>query len=154
MFNVFLQQHRTTLMRKALLAGVAMATLPAQAVTTATPPTTSVASKFKGEFQGTGRACYGELKIMPKKFSWNTSFSACSSRSFQVTELEPLQGRKRLLYRLSGVQKNCRYRTVVLSYPDPAVPAAAWDVTGYRSERDYQDASVEHSISCAVVQTR
>lgn len=111
---------------------------------------------FVGEFQGTGRACSGELKISAQQFRWKSAFSRCSSRAFKVSTLAPVQGRARVLYELGRTEKSCRYRVVVLSEPDPSVaPAsAAWDATGYRSASDYAAERVEHSISCAMVKTQ
>jgi hypothetical protein len=162
MFEFLSQQCRAVCVVSALAtallasgyAHASNASAPASAAGASTPRTVT-ALTFKGEFQGSGRACAGHLKIAPKRLSWKTSFSTCSSRTFQASELEPLQGRKRFLYQFTSADKNCRFRTIVLSHPDPTLPvaAAAWDVTGYRSASDYAAASVEHSMSCAVIQT-
>jgi hypothetical protein len=109
---------------------------------------------FTGTFEGTGRACYGELKIDKKQFAWNTPFSKCSTRLFRASEPNSSGGEKRYVYELRGVGKKCRYRTVVLRHPDPQQPSAAWEATGYRNQSDFAANSVEHSMSCAVIRSK
>ncbi len=104
-----------------------------------------------GSFQGSGRACYGALKISEKQITWNTPFSKCATRSFRVAELDEQAGRRAHRYELRGVGKNCLYRTLVLRHPDPQQSGASWDLTSYRNHADYRANNTEKAMSCALI---
>lgn len=67
-----------------------------------------------GVFDGTGRACGGQLKITPKRMSWSPPFSPCPPSTYTLAERRQENGATRWVYRLVGAPKSCTYKVVVL----------------------------------------
>ncbi len=141
-------------LRCAVAAAARTMCAPALLCIAATATYAADAAPLNATFSGTGRACYGTLKVNQKQVTWKTPFSKCATRSFQVSELEAQDGRKRLLYELKEISKSCNYRTLVLTHPEPQQLESTWSLTAYRSYADYQASSTVHSMSCALVRSK
>lgn len=84
---------------------------------------------FTGVFEGTGRACSGNLYIRTKTVEWNTPFSACKRTGYEVLEKDFDGEPKRLALRLKNRSKHCRYGVVEVTQAS----RYAWNATAYPS---------------------
>lgn len=122
---------------------------------------TSAADKpFTGVFEGTGRACSGNLYIRSKTVEWNTPFSVCKRTTYEVLEKDFSGEGKRLALHLKTRSKRCAYVVVEATKADSVSPYA-WNITGYQSLEAFQKRELpgwKHSaldermtLSCPVV---
>ncbi|MFI8615223.1 hypothetical protein ACIGHN_06920 [Acidovorax sp. NPDC077693] len=89
---------------------------------------------FTGDFEGTGRACSGELRVRTKTLEWRSSFSTCLPAHYEVLERSAHGSMERIVFRLKKRSSQCRY---------PVIEAArtsdyGWNVTGYQSLEGFQ----------------
>jgi hypothetical protein len=105
-----------------------------------------------GNFEGTGRACYGTLEIKTKKLSWQTPFSRCKLQEYQVINRQENGKDLRIAYKLSKPSKSCLYSVIELHRfaPDSPPPEYLWDAAGYKSIKDYESHS-EDRLNCTLV---
>ncbi|RYH16501.1 MAG: hypothetical protein EON54_28250, partial [Alcaligenaceae bacterium] len=89
---------------------------------------------FTGVFEGTGRACSGEMHVRAKTLEWRSTYSTCTAAQYEVLEKSAAEGHERMVFRLKKRSSQCRY---------PVIEAArsseyGWNVTGYQSLEGFQ----------------
>ena len=100
---------------------------------------------FRGEYQGTGRQCYGKLSVLQKTITWDTPFAACKKRPYTLIKEESGESGREAVLLLRG--KSCGFGVISLRL-DPRHPEY-WNATGYRSKQDYEKNSDE-KLLCSV----
>ncbi|SEM31708.1 hypothetical protein SAMN05518845_12085 [Variovorax sp. YR750] len=100
---------------------------------------------FGGEYQGTGRQCFGKLSIQDKTIEWRTPFAACKKTPYRVLKQESGAFGQEAVFLLQG--KSCGFGVIVLGL-DPKQPDY-WNATGYRSMADYEKGS-DDKLLCSV----
>lgn len=101
----------------------------------------------QGIYEGTGRACYGKLRIEGDKISWMTPFSQCASSSFVVRDRATKDGASHVVYELLKPSSECLYRVLVLSYKKEN---NYWSVDGFSSWEEYK-VDGRDKLSCYLV---
>lgn len=112
-------------------------------------------------FQGTGRACQGELIIQRQTILWRTPFSVCKAASYRLLDQTKNAALARYTYRLDETTSACRYRLISLTHDGNKPVGIGWEVTGYGSSESYErdKAADFHSdgtpdmLSCYLTQT-
>jgi hypothetical protein len=117
-------------MQVMVAAGLALAMLFAGEATAADKP-------FTGVFEGTGRACSGNLYIRSRTVEWNTPFSVCKRAAYDVLEKDFAGDGKRLALHRRTRSKRCAYVVIEIAKVDSVSPYA-WNVTGYQSLEAFQ----------------
>jgi hypothetical protein len=103
-----------------------------------------------GLFDGTGRACGGQLKITPKRLSWSPPFSPCPPSTFTLAERRQKGEATRWVYRLVGAPKSCTYKVVVLEKVARPEARIAWNAYSFTSMKAYR-ADSNDQLSCYLV---
>ena len=103
-----------------------------------------------GVFEGTGRACGGQLKITPKRLSWSSPFSPCPPSTFTLAERRQKGEATRWVYRLVGAPKSCTYKVVVLEKVARPEARIAWNAYSFTSMKAYR-ADSNDQLSCYLV---
>lgn len=88
-------------------------------------------------FEGTGRACSGELVVHTKSISWRTPFSKCIGLPYETVEHSHEDGVSRSVYRFMRDVPRCRYRYLMLQHDERRGSDIGWDVTGYADKQSY-----------------
>ncbi len=100
---------------------------------------------FTGEYQGTGRQCFGRLSVQSKSIEWHTPFATCRKTPYRVLAKEPRGSGQEVVFVLQG--KPCGFGVIALSL-DSEEPQY-WNVSGYRSMAAYENNS-EDRLLCSV----
>lgn len=89
---------------------------------------------FTGVFEGTGRACSGEMQVRAKTIAWHSTFSTCTATRYDVLERNADPSQERIVFRLKKRSSECRYPVI------EAVRTSEynWNVTGYPSLEGFQ----------------
>jgi hypothetical protein len=109
---------------------------------------------FTGTFEGSGRACYGNLVIKPKTISWKTPFSSCGDVPYEIIEQKSQGSEQRIIYLLKKRNKECLFSVISLHHGDSPRPDLDWEATGYLSLDDFKADSIANSTSCPLVQIK
>jgi len=112
-------------------------------------------------FQGTGRACDGELVIQRQTILWSTPFSVCKAASYKLQDHDGNTGRARYTYRLDQTTSACRYRVISLTHDGNKPEDIGWEVTGYGDPKSYEqdkaagfsNAGTPDMMSCYLTRT-
>lgn len=111
-------------------------------------------------FQGTGRACQGELVIQRQTILWRTPFSVCKAASYKLLDHADNTASARFTYQLNQTTPACRYRVISLTHDDTKPAAIGWEVTGYGSTESYEQdkaagfqAGTPDMLSCYLIGT-
>lgn len=107
---------------------------------------------FAGVFEGTGRACHGDLTIKKNSIAWLTPFSRCQRTPYSILERSAADQPLKIVYKLERKSKSCLYEYVVLEQivTGHAPTDADWHATGYQSAEDLRTASTD-SLGCGLV---
>lgn len=103
------------------------------------------APKTINVYEGTGRACAGQLAITPKTISWQTSFSQCPKTAYELVKNEPnLQ-----VYRMQKRAKTCAYDYIQV---ETGLPNEQVQVIGFPNQQAFAEQNTVDGLSCMVVQ--
>lgn len=112
---------------------------------------------FTGVFEGTGRACSGNLYIREKTAEWNTPFSVCKPARYELLEKDFTGEHKRLALRIKSRSKRCAYEVFEVEQ----VSRYGWNANAYqtleafqkRSHPDWENSPLPErlTLSCPVV---
>jgi hypothetical protein len=115
-------------------------------------------SPLTGYFVGSGRACYGALKIAEKTISWHTAFSHCKAQPFHLVEESRNAGKQRLTFEFSETASACRFQIISVTHDDGSAPDTGWEVTGYANLASYREdkrsaftRNAPDTMSCALI---
>jgi hypothetical protein len=100
---------------------------------------------FIGEYQGTGRQCFGKLSVQSKVIEWRTPFAVCRKTPYRMLKKESGGSGQEAVFVLQGTP--CGFGVIVLSL-DPKQPQY-WNATGYRSMAEYEKNS-DDKLLCSV----
>ena len=115
---------------------------------------------FTGVFEGTGRACSGEMQVRAKTIAWRSTFSTCTATRYEVLERSSDASQERIVFHLRKSSSQCRYPVI------EAVRTSEynWNVTGYPTLEAFQKKDLpdwSHSalperqlLSCPMTKTR
>lgn len=98
----------------------------------AAPPTLSSEPPIQlGVFDGSGRACAGQLTITPNRLTWKTPFSPCAASAYTLVERRQTERRVHWVYRLKTPSKRCLYKTVSLEKMIQEDGWVGWNASGF-----------------------
>lgn len=134
---------------------IRVATLLAAAVVA--PGAPAGERSFTGVFEGTGRACSGNLYIREKTAEWNTPFSVCKPARYELLEKDFAREHKRLALRIKSRSKRCLYEVFEVEQ----VSRYGWNANAYQTLEAFQKRSLPDwdnsplperlTLSCPVV---
>lgn len=113
-------------------------------------PTRALPSEV-GTYNGTGRACFGTLKISADRIVWNTPFSQCSSSGFSVLSRYADHRGTGAAFVLTNPGPKCRSRVLLLTHDNKSDSHIGWNVTGFESVDTYAPEKPETGLSCYLV---
>ncbi|WP_198088852.1 hypothetical protein [Variovorax sp. E3] len=121
-------------------------------------PTVAANGAFTRVFEGTGRACSGNLYIRARTAEWNTPFSVCRPSRYEVLEKDLAREKKRLAIRLETRGRHCRYEVIEVE----KVSRYGWNANGYpsveafdkRALPDWENSALPErmTLSCPVIE--
>ena len=113
---------------------------------------------FTGVFDGTGRACSGQLFVRQKTITWLSSFSKCRGIPYTTVEQKSEGNQRGYTFLLKEKQRGCLYQVLYLTHDNVADMGIDWNVIGYASMQDYDadklkgfKAEGENDLSCYLV---
>jgi hypothetical protein len=89
---------------------------------------------FTGAFEGTGRACSGNLYIREKTAEWNTPFSVCKPARYELLEKDFTGEHKRIALRIKSRSKRCAYEVFEVEQ----VSRYGWNANAYQTLEAFQ----------------
>jgi hypothetical protein len=92
-----------------------------------------VPDSARGNYMGSGRACYGMLTITARHIAWITPFSECRSSPYAILNAHDGTTGLRITYELTRPSEKCRYRVLVLTHAALSENGIGWNVVGYPS---------------------
>lgn len=87
----------------------------------------------RGNFMGSGRACYGMLTITSRAITWMTPFSPCRTSRYTIIDRRDEANGLSITYQLANPSAGCLYPILVLTHRADADNDTGWNVTGYLS---------------------
>jgi hypothetical protein len=102
----------------------------------------------RGNFMGSGRACYGMLTITARSIAWATPFSRCPASPYAVVDSRDDADGLRVTYRLLRPSAACRYPVLVLTHRANADVDIGWNVAGYPSLDSAKEQRHADAIDC------
>jgi hypothetical protein len=103
-----------------------------------------------GLFDGTGRACGGQLKITPKRLSWSPPFNPCPPTAYTLAERRQEGSVTRWVYQRVGAPKSCFYKAVVLEKTVDSDGRISWNAVSFTSMKAYK-ANSNVWLSCYLI---
>lgn len=97
-------------------------------------PAVAAAGAFTGAFHGTGRACIGALYVRANAIEWNSTYSICKSKQYEVLARSVAGEHARIAFRLKSPGGQCRYPVVEVEHDG----GYSWEITGYQSLEGFQ----------------
>ena len=102
----------------------------------------------RGNYMGSGRACYGMLTITRQRITWMTPFSLCRGSRYAVRDRRDGPNGLRITYELEEPSPQCRYRVLVLTHDATADAAIGWNAVGYPSLESAARESKDEALGC------
>jgi hypothetical protein len=87
----------------------------------------------RGNFMGSGRACYGMLTITARRITWMTPFSECKTSPYAIRDRHDGADDLSTTYELARPSTKCRYPVLVLTHGATEDRDIGWHVVGYPS---------------------
>ena len=107
-------------------------------------------SFYLGNFQGSGRACYGKLILKAKSVSWNTTYSSCKTSHYTILELDQSGPKWAIVLERKVKDKKCYYPVIRLTHEINMGSNIGWSIEGFKTPKAYHEESVKDSIGCYV----
>ncbi len=96
------------------------------------PPTLASEPALQlGVFDGTGRACAGQLRITPRRLTWKTPFTPCPASAYTLVERRQTERRVHWVYQLKNPSKRCTYKVVSLEKMIDENGWVGWNASGF-----------------------
>jgi hypothetical protein len=108
----------------------------------------TAADTARGNFMGSGRACYGMLTITARAITWMTPFSQCRTSPYAVVDRRNTSDGLRVTYQLARPSAKCRYSVLVLTHKAGADVALGWNVVGYPSLSSATAGRRDEALGC------
>ncbi|MEX3811354.1 hypothetical protein AB3X96_13975 [Paraburkholderia sp. BR13439] len=89
---------------------------------------------FKGDFEGTGRACSGALYVRANTIEWNSTYSFCKTTRYKILEKNFSDEQRRIVFHLNNPGHQCRFKIVEVEQAS----RHNWNVSGYQSLEGFQ----------------
>ena len=102
----------------------------------------------RGNYTGSGRACYGMLTITARFITWMTPFSQCRRSAYTIREEQDGPAGLRIAYQLDRPSAPCRYRVLVLTHDVSTDLQIGWNVAAYRSWEDAVQNRRDDALGC------
>ncbi len=113
---------------------------------------------FTGVFDGTGRACSGQLFVRQKTITWLSSFSKCRGIPYTTVEQKSEGNQRGYTFLLKEKQRGCLYQVLYLTHHDNANMDIFWEVLGYTTMQEFEadkqkgfKAESEDELSCPLI---
>ena len=102
----------------------------------------------RGNFMGSGRACYGMLTITSRAITWMTPFSFCRTSPYTIVDRRDAVDGLTITYLLAKPSAGCLYDVLVLTHRAGEDNGIGWNVTGYLSLNAKRQDREEERLDC------
>lgn len=102
----------------------------------------------RGNYMGSGRACYGMLTITSRQITWMTPFSECLASPYAVVQRDDQADGLQITYRLMRPSAKCPYPVLVLTHDPGAGADIGWNVVGYPSLASAREGRRDRALGC------
>ena len=102
----------------------------------------------RGNFMGSGRACYGMLTITSRAITWMTPFSFCRTSPYTIVDRRDGADDLSVTYLLAKPSAGCLYQVLVLTHRADEDKDIGWNVTGYPSLSARRQDREEERLDC------
>lgn len=134
--------HRIT---KYLLTLSLLGSLAAHSM--AAPPSDS---SFLGTYDGTGRACYGTVRLTAKVFSWESPFQSVRNAPYDVIEEKSDNNSKKIAIKLKKYSRKWQLPIIYLEH-NIEEHELAWSIVGFTSIDDFRKMDTSNTLMCPLV---
>lgn len=107
-------------------------------------------SGFMGTYDGTGRACYGTVRLTAKTFSWRSPFQSVRNAPYDVVEEKTDNKSKILTIKLR--KYSCKWQLPIIYLEHNAEEhELAWSIVGFTSMEDFKKMDTGNTLMCPLV---
>jgi len=109
------------------------------------------APEYRGDYEGTGRACAGKLRVGAARLEWSTPFSHCGPSAYRAVDRSSAANGLEVEFQLLEPGKACRYPFLVLTHAAGAQPEIGWNVSGYPNASALNARKQAEALNCYLV---